>query len=362
MKKGILKLLFFCLFTLSPLLNARADLKFYRNIEGHRSSVSSTAFSPDSKLVATAGFDSQIRITDINTGKMVLNLIHGAMVESVVFSPDGRQIASAARDRTVKLWDAKTGRLLKTFSGAEDMVFSAYFSADSKYLCFGSLRKVEFILLGDYRRAFGVDIGDIWARTVKFSPDNRYFLMAGGRKITLWEVSTGDFISTLTGRGGLKLSNPRDFDFGTIVYSADFSIDSQLFAATGDDGSVKVWRVEDGLSLWKQQVFSGLGWHVAFSGNYLAAAGRDKTVNFFDATTGKALFSANACADEVYSVAFSGNGRLMAIACKDASASIWKIDKKSFGKITKDVKTFVYVSGTLGILGLILISAFVFRK
>jgi len=73
-----------------------ADIRPYLVISGHKSSVSSAAFSPDSKFIATAGFDSQIRVTEVKNCRMRLNMIHCAMVECVAYSPDGKHIASAA--------------------------------------------------------------------------------------------------------------------------------------------------------------------------------------------------------------------------------------------------------------------------
>ena len=47
---------------------------------------------------------------------------HTRSVSSVAFSPDGRVLATGASDRTVKLWDVQARTLLQTLEGHTDRV------------------------------------------------------------------------------------------------------------------------------------------------------------------------------------------------------------------------------------------------
>ena len=45
------------------------------------------------------------------------NLRHTEWVTSVAFSPDGKTLATGSRDKTARVWDAATGEVLQTLEG-----------------------------------------------------------------------------------------------------------------------------------------------------------------------------------------------------------------------------------------------------
>lgn len=75
-------------------------------VSGRTMSVRRVVFSPDGKLLATAGSDNFVRVWDIESGKEQAARSCDGRVTAIAFSPNGQRIAVGIADGSVRIWPA----------------------------------------------------------------------------------------------------------------------------------------------------------------------------------------------------------------------------------------------------------------
>lgn len=194
----------------------------------------SVALSPDGKLLA-AGGEQRLTLWDAATWTRTAELFedhfaapcaHGGDISTVAFSPCGRRLASIGDDGLAKIWDVHTGRKLKTLTGHSGEVLSVAWANDGALLVTGGrdgTLKVWSSKTGT--RQFNWKLGSpVWSLAA--AVESGLLAAASGRKLRL-------FPSTLAEeREGISLD---DADATCIAIAP-----RGVVAAVGcDDGSVR---------------------------------------------------------------------------------------------------------------------------
>jgi cytochrome c len=78
-------------------------------LEGHRAPIVGLAVSPDGSMLASASWDSNVRLWPLRSGAKRVLEGHSQNVNGVAFTPDGKSLVSVGYDLAVRIWPLPDG-------------------------------------------------------------------------------------------------------------------------------------------------------------------------------------------------------------------------------------------------------------
>lgn len=220
---------------------ATNDLREQFQLVGHSDAIVWAEFSPDDRLIATASWDTTIRIWDAANGNpiQILTGKHGQLWEAS-FSPDGKLIAAGTGDRQIRIWNIESGKLLHTLQGYKGWIRSLCFSPDGKMLAAGGtgILRVFDVMTGEciqHWQAAGMEfpLGPE-VTNVQYTGQGLLVFEYDGRQF-MFDAGTNQKGQFENGK------NQRGFTRG--VNNCILSSDGSLLFTTDSDRSVRVWKL-----------------------------------------------------------------------------------------------------------------------
>ena len=272
--------------------------------------------------------------------------------------------------KSIRFWDL-SGQKVPQLGGGNQITFST----DGRYLAIGDLSgsvDVYETTEDKYKKLFSLKAQEWVGATcrmgcitfIRFSPDSKYILTAGGTsKVKLWNMSgkvlwenhdDREYVRDLSfsPNGGMiaiasketiggetvelfqvkQMSNSKieiqkftSFKTNQPYIELNFTPDGKQLATASDDGNVYLWN----LSGVKQQEFqhaSGVN-AVAFSpnGKLLSTAGEDRALRIWG-TNGKLKATSREQSGSISNVAFSPDGTYIVSASSDGIMKFWDLN------------------------------------
>jgi len=298
------------------------------NVEG--ASVRTIAVSPNGREIATAGDDGVIRLWDASSFRQTRVLRgHAGAVYALDYWTDSSLLASAGWDGRVKVWDLKSdGQSLTFDAGAKQFAVAFAPEPSLRYLASaGEDGVVRIWNLGTRELAKSrldhqsTDPGRAAVRSLSYAPSGSGEFVSAGYdgKIRFYRTSGTIDAKDAYGRKALRVAYSPD---GTRVVTA--GSDAEL-------GSAKVWDVKSGTSRLlvghKDYVVSA-NWSADSKRIVTGGGGRDKSVNLWDADSGRLLASFAGHQEDIEAVAFFPGGTRLVSASEDKTIKVWDIAER----------------------------------
>uniref|UniRef100_A0A8I3ZZJ6 WD repeat and SOCS box-containing protein 2 n=1 Tax=Callithrix jacchus TaxID=9483 RepID=A0A8I3ZZJ6_CALJA len=238
-------------------------------------------------VLATGLNDGQIKIWEVQTGLLLLNLSgHQDVVRDLSFTPSGSLIlVSASRDKTLRIWDLnKHGKQIQVLSGHLQWVYCCSISPDCSMLCSAAGEKSVFLWsMRSYTLIRKLEGHQSSVVSCDFSPDSALLVTASyDTNVIMWDPYTGERLRSLHHTQVDPAMDDSDVHISSLR-SVCFSPEGLYLATVADDRLLRIWALELKTPIAFAPMTNGLCCTFFPHGGVIATGTRDGHVQFWTA-------------------------------------------------------------------------------
>ncbi len=282
----------------------------------HRPSIESVAWSPDGRTVAVAGNDEKAFLWDLRSDTIRAQLCHPDGVMALAWSPDGCALATIGARGDVRVWDPQTGTRRRALRTSEGHAFLLAWSPDGTALATASDddQVVRIWSTNSWTQARAVPRQHGRTEGGAWSPaGDRLALPVRDSRVSIWDTNTGTRVAELVGHTA-------------TVWALAWSPDGSHIATVSDDDTIGVWDADRAIELAtitnRDSVMRCVAWSP--DGRRLAAGGGDLLARVWDVDSGDHLATLDDHTYVVFSVAWSPDGRYL-VTGGDRTVRMWAL-------------------------------------
>ncbi len=278
------------------------------------------AFSPDSARLAVSTVGAgQAVVLETTSGRQILTLAgHGRQTYGIAFSPDGQSIATACMDKHVRIFDAATGNLRIMPDGGESGFTDIAYNPDGKILAATTERGAIFAWNPVTGKQVAKLPGSMEQVGIRFHPRRNILLTTSYSETRLWDLDR--LSSTHTGR--IAPSQFHDLPLRTTLRVASFIYDRRFDWIHHD----LPWLSDGGLTFFRG-THGGYRVESYYTAHSPAGQTRvDLGYTAFDATVVDTVSSRSVARlrdKKCFNAAFNRAGSILALATQVGELDLW---------------------------------------
>ncbi len=284
--------------------------------------VAAVAFSPDGKMLASAGY-REVLLWDLAGAKLFKRIGGDQLAGSaraLVFLADGKSLAVGEgvphQSGAVRIFDVESGRQTHVFDEPQEVVYALTLSPDGKHLVAGSADTSVYVWSVDDKKLVATLADHTgWVLGVSFSADGKQLATTGGdNSLRIWKTDTWQWAKSF----GLK----------DVAHGAVFNTDGKtLNVAVGGpaDRGLRTRRTDNDRYRRPMSTGGGMPLGLAFDPktSKLFAPCSDKTIRVVDARNGRWLATLAGHQDWVYCATLNSDATRLASGSGDGTVKLW---------------------------------------